>query len=341
MWNVQSPARNLHMEQGNPGRRSHTWVQTQQEGEPTRWKVLPRQLARPEESSLEVVGERLSPGSSEFEMVEGLLNSSVGSHGHKYGLVAGCDPHGFRATAILRVQNSELWDDYSRNKQKIMKKHGRDIPSLEGSEYLKEKPMKTPMLDLAANEHWLFHGTDWRTSAILCTQGYDTRVAATSGMFGAGFYLAEDFSKSNQYIACPMCKRNAIFTSKELCECQLVQPELQLEGDKLEYSMLVYRACLGDPHIALKYDSQTYRGTKQKPVRRPPQKGDLKESPLYDCVVGESMENGGDKLKYREIIFYERASAFAQHSLFASAFVADRGVASQWPIQSIWSHSQE
>ena len=59
------------------------------------------------------------------------------------------------------------------------------------------------------------------------------QVSKTSGMFGAGFYLAEDFSKSNQYIPCPMCKRNAIFT-KESCVCQHVEPALGFEGDKIE-----------------------------------------------------------------------------------------------------------
>jgi hypothetical protein len=52
-------------------------------------------------------------------------------------------------------------------------------------------------------------------------------------MFGAGFYLSEDFSKSNQYIACPMCKRNAIF-NEGFCDCQQVEPQLGYEGDKIE-----------------------------------------------------------------------------------------------------------
>ena len=59
-------------------------------------------------------------------------------------------------------------------------------------------------------------------------------MASVGGMFGAGFYLAEDFSKSNQYIPCPMCKRNAIFT-QGACDCQYVEPALDASGDKLEY----------------------------------------------------------------------------------------------------------
>ena len=104
----------------------------------------------------------------------------------------------------------------------------------ESSKYLRDKPLKMPCLDPAANEYWLFHGTDWRTTAILCSQGYDNRMASVGGMFGAGFYLAEDFSKLNQYIPCPMCKRNAIFT-QGACDCQYVQSALDTSGDKLEY----------------------------------------------------------------------------------------------------------
>eukprot|EP01048_Picozoa_sp_COSAG05_P013914 COSAG05_NODE_1528_length_4624_cov_22.777017_1_plen_95_part_00 len=72
------------------------------------------------------------------------------------------------------------------------------------------------------------------TGTTTCSQGYDNRMASVGGMFGAGIYLAEDFSKSNQYIPCPMCKRNAIFT-QGACDCQYVQPALDATGDKLEH----------------------------------------------------------------------------------------------------------
>ena len=50
-------------------------------------------------------------------------------------------------------------------------------------------------------------------------------------MFGGGFYLAEDFSKSNQYIECPMCHQNAMFCNKS----GICTHEGGGEGDQIEY----------------------------------------------------------------------------------------------------------
>jgi hypothetical protein len=111
-----------------------------------------------------------------------------------------------------------------------------------------------------------------------------------------------------------MCKRNALHTKGE-CECQQVDPPH--EGDKLEYSMIVYRACLGDPHIAVTYDKEKYRGTPDRPVRRPPDKPAARlgvaSMEQHDCVVGESKENGGNRLRYREVIFYDRGLAYPEY----------------------------
>lgn len=58
--------------------------------------------------------------------------------------------------------------------------------------------MLTPFLDPLANEYFFFHGTGWNFIDVLKKSGYDPRVSSLIGMFGGGFYLAENSSKSNQ-----------------------------------------------------------------------------------------------------------------------------------------------
>jgi hypothetical protein len=51
-------------------------------------------------------------------------------------------------------------------------------------------------------------------------KGFDERVSAITGMFGAGIYLAENSSKSNQYVPCPNCGRGSI-VKKGICNCNV------------------------------------------------------------------------------------------------------------------------
>lgn len=159
----------------------------------------------------------------------------------------------------------------------------------------------TPLLDANANEYWLFHGCDANIIPILKDIGYDPRVSSLDGMFGGGFYLAENSSKSNQYISCPGCGKNAIFRDIG-CHCR--------NQDNLEFSIILYRAVLGDVHIAKKYDKAKYRGSERR-VRRPPSKEG--QTDLYDSVMGESIKNNGDRLNYREFILYEPGQAYPEY----------------------------
>ena len=163
--------------------------------------------------------------------------------------------------------------------------------------------MLTPLLDTSANEYWLFHGCDHRILRVLIEEGYDPRVSSLDGMFGGGFYLAENSSKSNQYIPCPGCERNAIFR-KEGCKCK--------NQADLEFTMVLYRATLGDIHVARQYDERAYRtGETSRRVRRPPLRNGT--NALYDSVMGESKKHGGNRLQYRECILYEPSQAYPEY----------------------------
>ena len=160
-----------------------------------------------------------------------------------------------------------------------------------------------PLLDASANEYWLFHGCHHRILPILIQNGYDPRVSSLDGMFGGGFYLAENSSKSNQYIPCPGCEKNAIFYG-EGCSCR--------DQENLEFSMILYRATLGDIHVAVAYDKNTYQtGQNGRRVRRPPIKNGTNE--LYDSVMGESERYGGNRLRHREFVLYEPSQAYPEY----------------------------
>lgn len=164
-----------------------------------------------------------------------------------------------------------------------------------------------PLLDKRANEYWLFHGSNSENIPDLLQIGYDPRVSSLLGLFGGGFYLAENSSKSNQYISCPGCGNNSRL-SRIKCSCK--------NQDKFVFSIILYRVVLGDVHIALRYDEEKYCGTfdrngKQIHVRRPPVKENTRE--LYDSVMGESIRNGGTHIQHREFVLYDRGQAYPEY----------------------------
>jgi hypothetical protein len=146
-------------------------------------------------------------------------------------------------------------------------------------------------------------GCDEKILPILLNVGYDPRVSNLDGMFGGGFYLAENSSKSNQYIPCPGCGKNAIFRDSR-CRCK--------DQENLEFSIILYRTVLGDVHIAKQYDKKKYRGNTNR-VRRPPNK--THSIHLYDSVMGESIQHGGSSLNYREFILYESGQAYPEYMI--------------------------
>jgi hypothetical protein len=187
--------------------------------------------------------------------------------------------------------------------ESIIQKNNNNLVNCASSKYLSEHASLSPLLDAAANEYWLFHGCDQQIVPFLLHGGYDPRISNLEGMFGGGFYLAENSSKSNQYIPCIGCGENSIFTGSG-CSCK--------NQENLEFSIILYRAVLGDVHVAKIYDEKTYRhGKTTHRVRRPPLKPD--GNGLYDSVMGESIKHGGDALQYREFILYEPGQAYPEY----------------------------
>jgi hypothetical protein len=264
------------------------------------------------EERFEVV---LDPASDEFACLETLLNRNIAQHSDAYGtedgLTPGTPPGAFRVVQINRVHDMRLWRQYCVHKQMLIDRH-RDaggVPALAGSQYLARKPMLTPLTDPASNEYLLFHGTSAETAHdLLSYPGYDARVSRVTGMFGGGFYLAENASKSNQYVPCPRCGGNAIMSRKG---CSAACFDHVGGGLAKRYFMIVYRASLGDVHVVRHYNSDRYKGPTYRPVRRPPLRDDCRP---FDSVLGERASNLGDgggktPLRFREVILYDDGRA--------------------------------
>ncbi|CAF3966170.1 unnamed protein product [Rotaria sordida] len=256
-----------------------------------------------EESYREI---ELSNQSPEFNIIKQLLNSTISKHDNQYGTVNNRDPTKFLINRIVRIHNNELWHLYCFKKDIIIRQNNDRLADCGSSIYLETCPVLTPLLDTRTNEYWLFHGCSQNNLYHLLHNGYDPRVSNLKGRFGGGFYLAENSSKSNRYIPCPGCGQNFIGS---ILGCRCINQE------DLEFSMILYRAALGDVHVALKYDREKYsHGPNGQCIRRPPKKAHSKE--LYDSVMGESMKYGGDRLKHREFILYDAGQAYPEYVIY-------------------------
>eukprot|EP01119_Soliformovum_irregulare_P014845 TRINITY_DN4097_c0_g1_i1.p1 TRINITY_DN4097_c0_g1~~TRINITY_DN4097_c0_g1_i1.p1 ORF type:complete len:497 (-),score=101.57 TRINITY_DN4097_c0_g1_i1:89-1579(-) len=247
----------------------------------------------------------LPTDSEEYVTICKMMNTNVGAHGHRFGTVRGKDPAGFLVRRVVRIQSADLWSRYEFVRNQIRKQCRFKMTEKEGSRYMSKKPALIPLLDPSTNEYQMFHGTRPEVADILKKKGFDERVASTNGMFGAGLYFAENSSKSNQYVPCPQCGKGAIFTP-DVCRCK----------EPILYSMFLCRVLLGDMHIAINYNSKKYKGTDLRwPVRRPPPISE-DSFELYDSVMGESKENGGDVLQYREFIVYDRYQVYPEYLIY-------------------------
>ncbi|CAF5110414.1 unnamed protein product [Rotaria sp. Silwood1] len=244
--------------------------------------------------------------SVEYDIIEQLMNSTISKHGNRYGTVNGRDPTEFLINRIIRIENNELWHLYCFKKDMVIRQNNNRLTDCGSSIYLETRPLLTPLLDIKTNEYWLFHGCSQNNLYHLLHKGYDPRVSNLNGNFGGGFYLAENSSKSNKYIPCPGCNQNCVGSSIG-CDCT--------DQENLEFSMILYRAALGDVHIALSYDKNKYcRGPNNQLIRRPPMKANGKD--LYDSVMGESMKYGADRLQHREFVLYDSGQAYPEYVIY-------------------------
>jgi len=167
-------------------------------------------------------------------------------------------------------------------------------------------------LDKSVNEFFLFHGTKNETIDKIIAEGFDERFAEEAGMYGPGIYFAENSSKANQYVSCPNCDGGAIKKGEKMeCRCQ----------GEIEYRIILARVCLGTPFLSKDYshwrNSKEERNDKTKIGYSPfPKTGcelcSNSGSCYHDSVYAEDKTRGGDFLRMREFIVYDKRQTYPE-----------------------------
>jgi serine/threonine protein kinase len=99
---------------------------------------------------------------------------------------------------VKRIESPVVWRVYAAKREAMR-------AALFKSNTVRNLAVKTAApwmhaeLDAAVNEKYVWHGTKPDLLDIIESQGFDERVGALTGMFGAGVYFADMCSKSDQY----------------------------------------------------------------------------------------------------------------------------------------------
>ncbi|EKX31416.1 hypothetical protein GUITHDRAFT_122390 [Guillardia theta CCMP2712] len=108
---------------------------------------------------------------------------------------------GYEVERVFRVEHAGLWSAYALERRSIgqlMLQQGNRHPKTKVSTW--RDWMKSSLLqDKTSNEVFLFHGTKHDMAEAILKSGLDERVCSLEGLFGAGVYLAENSSKSDEY----------------------------------------------------------------------------------------------------------------------------------------------
>ncbi|KAH3766054.1 hypothetical protein Pelo_2056 [Pelomyxa schiedti] len=252
----------------------------------------------------------LDLSSPEAKKISKLMNDTICAGGHHdiHGLNRKTqrDPVHYTPISIKRIQSWRLWKVYSAKTKEMMASWGKKLEALECST---TRPLSMPLIDTAANEFYLWHGPNIDFAKLILSTGtnFDNRLAnADTGMFGAGLYFAQNFSKSNQYAPCPLCGNGSI--AKPPCDCE--EPAAITEDNA--YMMLLCRVAMGHFYISSGDSSKVRSFGYQGPVI---ESGEFK-SRNYDSVLGESGVYGNPELRYREVILYDRALVYPEYVIF-------------------------
>eukprot|EP00163_Fabomonas_tropica_P033344 TRINITY_DN8701_c2_g1_i1.p1 TRINITY_DN8701_c2_g1~~TRINITY_DN8701_c2_g1_i1.p1 ORF type:complete len:1317 (-),score=227.57 TRINITY_DN8701_c2_g1_i1:80-3820(-) len=246
-----------------------------------------------QEHAQEFVNAKMTPidlNSPEALAIKGLIATTSVSH-------AGHPPETFEVTEILRIDNQRLTRRFMETRQDILtgiKASGTDVGQLSVNDSL--------MLAPSVNEYYLWHGANATTLESVVQDGFQPGLSNLSGMFGAGTYFAEHFSKSHQYVHTAQCDiSGAIYGHKNAnrvtCTCRNDE-----DIGVTEYEILLCRVVLGDAYHATDLMKRT---------RVPPLKPGSK-SARYDSIFAASSASNPDikyKLAYNEFIVFDKAQA--------------------------------
>lgn len=194
---------------------------------------------------------------------------------------------GYRVVKVSRIENPILWKRYVTQREAVVAnlpagsiKHARTNVESWKSWQKRELAQHTP-----SNEAFFFHGTKPEIVDCITISGFDERVCSLGGLFGAGIYLAENSSKSDEY--CVPSRKGTCF-------------------------MFLVRAVIGTPATVLQSMNN---------LRRPPcvkghseLHGQFCKDARCDSVMAPttSTHSGAFLQKYREFIVYDRAQCYPE-----------------------------
>merc|ERR1712137_535583 len=156
--------------------------------------------------------------------------------------------------------------------------------------------------DASVNEFFLFHGLNENAIPGITRFGFDPRYCSLKGMFGAGIYFAGNSSKANQYCHGGSCTASGFLTGRAQCRCKKSE----------EACILICRVALGDPFIEMKYRGNS-EGDYWCGRRREVEKTGRGQKGVYNSVIGESKQNGGNPLLLREYVVYDSAQVYPEY----------------------------
>jgi hypothetical protein len=180
-----------------------------------------------------------------------------------------------------RVENDAVWAAYNATRVHCQGTAGPNgaLPTPRTCE--RNPWLWSSGLCRAANEVYLWHGADKKTSEAIVQGGFDPRFAQL-GLFGCGTYFAECSSKSDQY-----CRPEPI-------------------SDPIDGSYFIFlaRVIMGKYTVIRKRDPPTNFMAPDKKVP-PPVPG--------DTVPFDSVYADYDPHKYREHVVYKGCQAYPEY----------------------------
>ena len=182
--------------------------------------------------------------------------------------------------SVERIENENLWQMYQTRKDMLRKTVLARASSVRKlSSLIRWQPVLTASVaDLVAdvNEFYLFHGTSSRMASVIAEHGFDERMAALTGLYGAGSYFASNACKSHQYS--------------------------QAHKDSSDFVMLVCRVTMGEPYCTAGRHIQQ---------RRPPDNPATPGRP-FDSIFAESgIANSGTQ-QHNEYVVFDRLQVYPE-----------------------------
>ena len=236
---------------------------------------------------------------------EAMLKSSSTTAGDVHRACLGTNASGqlrtFKVVGVERIENFALWKAYWHRKREMVDSHH--------AHNVRVQPVAPPTqlpdlagdgtLDANLNECFLFHGLPPDNIPIIADNGFDERVAALKGGFGAGIYFADQGCKALQYAA----------------------KDVQHDGRR---AILLNRVTLGDPFYV---SGDAWRPDRAiRDARRPPERGgEFAPGLTFDSVVALSVDytyghavfgSEDSETEHREVVIYDHRQAYPEYVVY-------------------------